>query len=36
MIGLIDYGAGNLNSVQRAFETLGFKTGLLQWEASGR
>lgn len=29
MIGLIDYGAGNLNSVQRAFETLGFKNRLI-------
>jgi len=32
MIGLVDYGAGNLNSVRRAFETLGFKNRLITSE----
>ncbi len=29
MIGLIDYGAGNLNSVKKAFEFLGYKCEIL-------
>ena len=32
MIGIIDYGAGNLNSICKAFEHIGFETEIIEKE----
>ncbi|HKL12319.1 MAG TPA: imidazole glycerol phosphate synthase subunit HisH [Halanaerobiales bacterium] len=34
MVGIIDYGAGNLNSISKAFEHIGFETEIIEKKTS--